>query len=304
MLSVGLSLTKIAEPEVVLLDPGDDPPAEEVTYTFVATNTGTAPLTHPEGGSTTDPAGSRTTCASTRRAARSTSAATTVTVSSNPASPGRSPAPGEVSEPTTNTGTLTGQPTDEEGEPLDVDPVTDEASAFVDVLQPALAIDKTALVPAVLDPDAPAVDGPDTPDPRQAEYRYEVSNPGNVPLSLDPAVPEDDKCESLTFVAGDNNGDTLLDPDEVWEYTCSQTLEREDANEPPGDQSALVENRVEAVGVPVFDGTTFPDKEVTASDTAEVIVIQPGLELTKTRLGRRGAQRQRCRVHGDGGEHR
>src|SRR6185437_10004346 len=35
-----ISLTKTATPDLVLLDPGDSPPAEPVTYTFLAENTG------------------------------------------------------------------------------------------------------------------------------------------------------------------------------------------------------------------------------------------------------------------------
>ncbi len=149
---------------------------------------------------------------------------------------------------------------------------------------PHLDVTKTALVPVVLDPGAPAVAGPDTPDPRPAEYRYEIGNPGDVPLSLAETPPSDDKCAPLSFVEGDTNGDDLLDPDEVWVYTCSTTLERADADDPPGNGPALVENTVTAVGVPFFDGApvTDEDKWVTGTASAEVEVIEPSLELTKT----------------------
>jgi hypothetical protein len=35
-------------------------------------------------------------------------------------------------------------------------------------------------------------------------------------------------------------------------------------------------------GVPDVDGTTYPDKAVTDTDRAQVLVIQPGIGITKT----------------------
>ncbi len=52
--------------------------------------------------------------------------------------------------------------------------------------RPGITITKTALRDPVLDPDATAVSGPDVPDPRPAEYTYEVTNTGTVPLALNP----------------------------------------------------------------------------------------------------------------------
>jgi hypothetical protein len=53
-------------------------------------------------------------------------------------------------------------------------------------------------------------------------YTYRVNNPGIVPLSN--VQVTDDKCSSMSGRLGDTNGNNLLDPDEVWIYTCSTIL--------------------------------------------------------------------------------
>ena len=82
---------------------------------------------------------------------------------------------------------ITGQPSEDNGQPLPgVGPVHDLAIAVVRVLTPGIDVVKTALRPTVLEPDAPAVAGPDVPTRRQAQYTYDVSNTGTVPLALTP----------------------------------------------------------------------------------------------------------------------
>jgi hypothetical protein len=65
-------------------------------------------------------------------------------------------------------------------------------------------------------------------------FTYDVSNPGNVPLSnvvvtdvfSDNNPPPFTKSGSFhpTFVSGDTNGNGLLDPGEVWIYTATRPL--------------------------------------------------------------------------------
>lgn len=279
VISADIHLTKTADPDVVLLGPGQNPPGESVTYTFQAENLGTSPLGRPGGAAATDPG-----WVVDPRCDGPAVFQSGDTDGDQLLDPGETwvfTCTNTVDSPTLNVAEITGQPTDADGNPLPVDPVTDAAAAFVRTVQPALDVTKTAVVPVVLDPGAPAVDGPDVPTPRPAGYRYEIGNPGDVPLDLG-GGPVDDKCAPLTLVEGDTNGDSMLDPGEVWVYTCQTVLDRDDADSPPGDQPALVENTVQATGTPFFDGQLVPEKQVTGSDTSEVTVIEPSLELTKT----------------------
>ena len=53
-------------------------------------------------------------------------------------------------------------------------------------------------------------------------FTYRVNNPGVVPLS-DVSVT-DDKCAAMSGELGDRNNNRLLDPDEVWVYSCTTNL--------------------------------------------------------------------------------
>ena len=135
---------------------------------------------------------------------------------------------------TTNVGTATGN--DDEG-----NPATDDDTETVDVLNPAVAVDKTA--------------DRTTAEPGQAiTYTYVVSNPGDDPL--EPVVLADDKCSPVTFVSGDTDGDGALDPGETWRYTCVATA---------GAVGSLV-------NVATVTGTPTVGPDVTAKDTATVAV--------------------------------
>ena len=82
---------------------------------------------------------------------------------------------------------------------------------FTDIAcRPGIQVDKTA------DPTALPAGGGDV------TYTYEVTNVGNVALSG--VVVTDDKCSPVTFTGGDTDGDTRLDLDETWTFTCSADL--------------------------------------------------------------------------------
>ncbi len=280
VVNTGLDLAKSVDPPVVLLAPGASPPGETVTYTFTAENSGNTPLARP-GGASTDP-GWVQDPQCLQPAVFVGGDVAPVNTLLDPGETWTFTCTGSITAPTVNEATLVGQPTNATGAPLPVPTVSDVARAFVDVQQPEIVVTKTAIRPVVLDPDANAVAGPDTPNPRQAQYRYEVANPGDVPLSLAGTPVADDKCAPLTFVEGDTANVGLLDPGEVWVYTCATTLQREDAATPPGNKPAVVGNTVRAVGVPFFAQALVPAKAVSAEAKASVIVIQPALELTKT----------------------
>jgi hypothetical protein len=282
-----ISLTKAADPPVVLLGPATPPDPEPVTYTFAATNEGDTPLNRP--GAATGGPGPKDPgwIVDVRCAAPAVFTGGDANGNDllDPAETWTFTCPGAVRSATVNVARITGRPSAADGSPLPgVDPVSDLAVAVVKVVQPGIDITKTATRGVVLDPDADPVAGPDVPTPREAQYLYDVVNTGNVPLSLTGDGPTDDICAPLTLEGGDDNGDGLLDPDEVWQYSCSTTLERQQGNTPPvtGNESGLVTNTVTVTGVPFFDGALIPDKAATASDRAQVTVIEPSLTLRKT----------------------
>ena len=293
VINPNIELTKVVVPEVVLLNAEGDP--EEVTYTFAATNTGTPGLNRP-GATVPGEPGPKDPgwVADTQCVDPATYVSGDLpddATGNNLLDPGETwtfTCLGSIDEPTVNVAGILAQPSDATGAPLPgVDPVFDVAVAFVDVLQPGITITKTALRGVVLDDGAEPVQGPDVPTPRPAQYLYEVNNTGNVPLALDPDPPAeggDGICAPLEFVEGDTNADGLLDVDETWVYSCETPLDRDQNNvgPPPGDLSGVVQNEVDVVGVPFFEGAEVPDKSVTASDTATVQVIEPGLTITKT----------------------
>jgi hypothetical protein len=53
-------------------------------------------------------------------------------------------------------------------------------------------------------------------------FTYKVNNPGIVPLSDISVI--DNKCKTMSGKLGDINGNSLLDTNEVWVYTCTAYL--------------------------------------------------------------------------------
>ena len=107
-------------------------------------------------------------------------------------------------------------------------------------INPDITVNKTAS-PAVVSPS-------DT-----VTYTYAVMiNPGDAPLSY--VTLNDDKCSPVTFLGGDDDGDSVLDKDELWTYDCSMPL------------SADITNTVTVTGNHSLGGT------VSGMDTAFVEV--------------------------------
>jgi uncharacterized repeat protein (TIGR01451 family) len=283
VVSTGVSLEKEVTPDVVVVNPANPAP-QPVTYRFAATNNGTTPLNRP-GATTPGPATQPgwVTDARCTSPAAFTGGDTNANLLLDPGETWTFTCPGQVVVPTENTATITGQPSDAGGAPLPgIGTVTDDAEAFVDVVSPAIEVEKTSLRPVVVDPAAEIVEGPDLPR-RPAEYTYDVTNTGTVALDLTPDPPVDDRCAPLSFVGGDENNDGLLDVDETWSYTCSTLLSRSQGTPPPtGNESAFVRNTVTATGIPSFEGTLFPQHQVSATDNATVLVIEPAIAITKS----------------------
>ena len=157
------------------------------------------------------------------------------------------------------------------------------ASAFVELVTPGVQVTKLSLRPVVLDPAATAIAGPDVPLRSPAVYLYEVVNTGTLPLAN--VTIGDDVCGTPTFVGGDQNSDSRLDIDEVWEYLCVQTTRLTKADGVPASdptRPSLVTNTATVTGTPRVGATNRPDKNVTSTDTAQTLVIAPAVAITKT----------------------
>jgi hypothetical protein len=264
-----LTLTKQVDKRVVF-------PGAGVSYTYAATNHGPRSLRNDTGqaGWVTDD-----TCAPVTQVLVAGHNAGDANADGllNPGETWQFTCAATINARTLNVATVVAQPVDGTGAPVG-DTLTRHAVALVDVRDPAIHVDKVAVTPVVLDPNATPV-GP--AQPTQAAYEYVVTNPGSVPLKSVGVV--DDTCSPLVFVGGDANTDGNLDVGEAWTYTCSTTLHRSQGTPPPtGAESATVNNTAVATGTPFIPGTSEVATPISAHDTAQVLVIEPGIGLTKT----------------------
>lgn len=92
--------------------------------------------------------------------------------------------------------------------------------------------------------------------PKKVTFTYKVTNEGDVALS-DISV-NDDKCDDVDYVSGDENDDELLDIDEEWKYECTKKVKKTETN------------TVTAKG-------TANGERVKDTDTAKVTVSTPSL---------------------------
>jgi uncharacterized repeat protein (TIGR01451 family) len=265
----GLTLTKTVDQPLVL-------PGTTVEYTYVAENSGDTDLRNDTGnaGWVTDDRCSPVTQVETDG------------FNNGDANQDDLMNPGElweftcstaIFERTVNVGTIIAQPV-VGGVPTGA-PLTRRDPALVEV--PEIGVEKTALVPMVLDDGAEPIAGPDFPTPRPAQYLYQVFNPGTVPIA--DVELTDDTCAPVSLVSGDDDGDGILAVDEVWVYECETSLDRDQATPPAGNTSGLVVNTATVTGTPFLEndpGVVGP--QMTATDTAQVLVIEPSLTLTKT----------------------
>lgn len=87
-------------------------------------------------------------------------------------------------------------------------------------------------------------------------YTERITNPGTVALSG--VGLRDDKCNPVTYISGDTNRDSLLQPGETWTYTCRTNLTTSTTNT--------------AVASGTANGITVRDFAI-----ATVVVAAPGL---------------------------
>jgi uncharacterized repeat protein (TIGR01451 family) len=97
-------------------------------------------------------------------------------------------------------------------------------------------------------------------------YTNKVTNPGTVPLSN--VRLTDDKCGPVNYISGDTNGNSKLDINEVWTYTCQTNLTKTTTNTitASGDANGLTAKdfAITTVVVSIVPGlpkTGFPPEE-------------------------------------------
>ena len=115
--------------------------------------------------------------------------------------------------------------------------------------------------------DADTAPGPYVPVGDPVTWTYTVTNPGNVALA---GVSEtDDQDVTVTYVSGDTDGDTLLDPAESWTYTATGTA-----------VAGQYTNTGTATGTPPGG---LPD--VSDTDDSHYFGADAGVEITKRTNG-------------------
>jgi uncharacterized repeat protein (TIGR01451 family) len=159
--------------------------------------------------------------------------------------------------------------------PSDTFPLeTPVVTASVDVIEPAIALQKT---PCVDDGSGSLICDPDPDDADHllvrpntiVTYVYEVSNTGDVDLQLLDGL--DDVCSGFTYIGGDADGNGLVNggPDrETWEYRCT-------AEVGGLDDSPVINNVGVAASGPL--GNVYA-----TTDQATVRIFDPAIDVVKT----------------------
>ena len=137
--------------------------------------------------------------------------------------------------------------------------VSDEGSQTSAVADRAILLDILCTPEPDIKVEKTALDQNVSP-PATLHYQYQVTNPGQVPLSNVTVV--DDKCANMVYVSGDDNpANGKLDPGETWLYTCEYLYVG------PGQPGICVVNKVVASGG--YDGKTVSDDHVRVVHCAE-----------------------------------
>lgn len=261
-----IEITKVNDPTVIR---GDLDPAAQVTSTYQVSNPGNTPLS--QVGVTDDQCGPVTGVPATGPNEGDTNGNGLL----DPADPA-TPAPAEtwtftctrslnggagaVPEVIENTAIARG-----------VDPtgelVTDQDTAEVTLYAPQITLTK-------LVNGEESVTVTRTEPLTAVEYTYAATNTGNTPLGSVGLEDDTPPCESPDR-GPDNpgNNDNIMDVGETWRYSCTAA---------PADP---VVNIAVVTGTPLnpqAGNSPFPGDPVTATDSAQVSLIDPGLTLTKT----------------------
>jgi hypothetical protein len=148
--------------------------------------------------------------------------------------------------------------------------VSDEGSQTSAVADRAILLDILCTPQADIRVEKSALQDNIAP-PATLNYQYQVTNPGQVPLSNITVV--DDKCASVQYESGDDSpADGKLDPGETWLYSCQFVYNG------PGEPGICVVNKVVASGG--YDGKTVDDDHVAVVHCA--LPPEDGIRILKT----------------------
>ena len=206
---------EVLVPQLDLLKSVDQPivyPGTDVTYTYVATTSGTAPFQAPQGATSRDDWLSDDKC----------SPVTYVSGDTNDDSimePGESwtyTCASSISTDTLNTGTFTATPFvgKQTGPQKQA-----TATAEVDVIQKGITITKTPSAPGGVVKGSTLL----VPVGTEVTYTYEVTS-GAATVPMDVLDVTDNKCAPVKYQSGDTSGDGMVDPGETWVYTCKSVF--------------------------------------------------------------------------------
>lgn len=114
--------------------------------------------------------------------------------------------------------------------------------------------------------------------PGSVTYDYTVTNVGTEAMSN--VTITDDKCDDVGFIGGDENGDSILDTDEIWTYDCTRDVSKTVTNtvtvtgEANGLTAIDTANATVVVGIalppPLINLIKVPDSLVLPSTGGEV----------------------------------
>jgi len=108
-------------------------------------------------------------------------------------------------------------------------------------------------------------------------YKYTVTNPGVVPMNN--VVVTDNKCAPVSYIAGDANGNGLLDPSETWTYSCTTNVSVSTTNIAMAKGSANGLTAIDyafstvLVSAPGLPNTGFPPRQDSTPITLAAIAL-------------------------------
>ncbi|MDO8579305.1 MAG: ice-binding family protein [bacterium] len=114
--------------------------------------------------------------------------------------------------------------------------------------------------------------------PGTVTYTYIVTNPGKV--SMNDVWVKDNTCSSVKFISGDENGDSKLDIDESWIYSCAKTVSETETNTATAHGSANNGDVWNTANATVFVGVSLIPQSINLTKKPTVPVLLTDVVLS------------------------